>query len=330
MPDEPLFVRVDSFGLSFAVEKVLLARGFDDARGAGCSVIAPRAIDALVEDRGRILAPRQHHFGVERALGDLERVFAAKPQWRVLNPPAAVRELFDKRITSRRYAEMGVPVPRPVGLEDVPRAFVKLSSGSSASCLGIWERDAGAFTTTMERARGGRLYNSRRLRRYTGEAAQELVAFLEREGAVVEEAIAKAKLGGEFFDCRVLVIAGDPAFTIVRKSPHEITNLHLGGTRGDPDELARVCPREVLDAAYASCRRVFDAHGAFHVGVDLLFEEGFTGHRVVEANAFGDLFPNLPRDGVSVYEWEVRALERLDSTGSRRGMRSSTPPSNTE
>jgi hypothetical protein len=28
-------------------------------------------------------------------------------------------------------------------------------------------------------------------------------------------------------------------------------------------------------------------------------------HVVLEANAFGDLLPNLERDGLSVYEWEI-------------------------
>ena len=38
----------------------------------------------------------------------------------------------------------------------------------------------------------------------------------------------------------------------------------------------------------------------------LMYEAGFRGHRVLEANAFGDLLPNLTRDGLSVYEWQVR------------------------
>ena len=42
-------------------------------------------------------------------------------------------------------------------------------------------------------------------------------------------------------------------------------------------------------------------------GVDLLYETGFRGPRVVEANAFGDLLPNLTREGLSPYGWEIRA-----------------------
>jgi hypothetical protein len=32
-------------------------------------------------------------------------------------------------------------------------------------------------------------------------------------------------------------------------------------------------------------------------------------HVVLEANAFGDLLPNLTANGLGVYDWEVRALK---------------------
>jgi len=330
-PSAPTVLRIDSFGQSFEVERALLARGWEDARRADVETVPPRALAALREDRGRVLAPRQHHLGLERVLEETASVLAERPAWRVLAPPASVRELFDKRVTSRRYAQLGVPVPRAVGLGDesmttpealrarlaadgVERAFVKLSCGSSASCLGVYETGPGAFTTTLERGRGGRRYNSRRLRRYVGAAADELVAWLLREGSIVEELVPKAKLDGAVFDCRVLVIDRVPAFVVVRESAHEITNLHLGGRRGDPEALARAAPPGAIDAALASAVRVFDAHGCFQIGVDVAFEEGFTGHRVLEANAFGDFFPNLTGDdGRSVYEYE------LDALGLRRG-----------
>jgi len=50
------------------------------------------------------------------------------------------------------------------------------------------------------------------------------------------------------------------------------------------------------------------ASGAFHVGVDLMFELGGARHRVIEGNAFGDLLPNLERDGLDVYSWQITRL----------------------
>jgi hypothetical protein len=41
-----------------------------------------------------------------------------------------------------------------------------------------------------------------------------------------------------------------------------------------------------------------------------MYEAHFQGHRVLEANAFGDLLPGLRREGLSVYEWEIREALR--------------------
>ena len=61
----------------------------------------------------------------------------------------------------------------------------------------------------------------------------------------------------------------------------------------------------VWDAAMYSCRKVAALYRALHVGIDLMFEAGFTGHRVIEANAFGDLLPNVLDRGRDTYGAEV-------------------------
>ncbi len=132
LPDEPLLLRVDSPGEDQAVERALLHRGHEDARHLGCHAITPSALDALAPAFGRILCPRQAHLGFERALGQLEDVLAAHPRWRCLNPPSDIRELFDKRLTSRRYSAMGVPVPEP--LQDVTDVDSLLASMSARGC----------------------------------------------------------------------------------------------------------------------------------------------------------------------------------------------------
>lgn len=330
VPNEPTLVRIDSFGESFEVERGLLARGYEDALRASVSALTPAEIEALSYDRGRIRAPRQHHLGFLRVLGEVAAVLAEKDRLRVLNPPASIADLFDKRVTSRRYAALGIPVPRffdgiddPEALrarlraEGVREAYVKLSCGSSASCLAIYQIGdrSEAVITTIEQASAG-WYNSLKVRRYRDRhRIDEILGFLIREGSQVEESVPKARNGGDYFDCRVLVIAGEPAFTVVRESRLPITNLHLGGRRGDLDALNAAAPAPVREAAMESCRRVHAAHRCLHVGVDLMYEEGFTGHRVLEANAFGDLLPNLKRDGLSVYEWEIReALREIAAT----------------
>ncbi|WP_434345070.1 STM4014 family protein [Myxococcus virescens] len=327
LPDSEAFVRIDSTGENWDVEKALLKRGYEDAVGQGCSVLTPEQVDRLPMDRGRILSPRQHHLGFLRVLAELESIFAAHSRWHILQKPSAIADLFDKRITSRRYAALGVPVPEPLGgvtdvkslrermrEEDCREVFVKVSCGSSASCLAIYRRgrSADTLTTTIEVAKTG-WYNSLKVRRIEApEQVDEILTYLLGEGSQVERSIPKARLGGDYFDCRVLMVRGEPAFTVVRQSMRPITNLHLGGWRGDLGDFHAAVPRNELADAMESCRTVARSHDCLHVGIDLMYEEHFAGHRVLEANAFGDLLPNLRRDGLTVYEWEIQeALRQL-------------------
>lgn len=334
LPDQPILVRIDSVGEDLEVERLLLERGAavlpDDA---ACE---RRSVAELRRDPprfGQLLAPRQHHTGVLDYFDSLAAVFAQKPNWRVLNPIADLRVLFDKVAGSRRYAAAGIPVPEQLPeLDSIrsaeqlreamvaqrwPAVYVKLSCGSSASGLALFrhipsrapeQRDM--VLTTVATTPQGR-FNSLRLQRLEQrEQVDELLDWLIAEGAQIERAIAKAQFDRRTFDLRVLVIAGQPAFCVVRQSRHPITNLHLGGTRGDLDALRRQLPPAVWQAAMRSCARVFEQHACLHIGVDLAFESGWRGHRIIEANAFGDLLPGLRTPaGLSVYEHQLEQLQ---------------------
>ncbi len=314
-------LRIDSTGEDDEVERALIRRGEQAARAEGVSAITARALAAIPYERGRILFPRQHHLGLLAVLDELEA--AILPSWRVVQPPRAIRELFDKRVTSRKWQALGIPVPESI--DDVrdpddlrarmntagwPRVFVKVASASSASCLAIFVHGEGrdhAITTVEDT--GDARYNTRKLQRITGtRALDRLLGFLLGEGAQVERAIPKARRADRYFDLRVLAIDGEAPFAVMRTSVHPITNLHLGGLRGDVELLRAGMPDGSWDAAMASCTAVQRHSGAFHVGVDVMFEPGLAAHRVIEGNAFGDLLPNLERDGLDVYGWQIRRL----------------------
>jgi hypothetical protein len=317
LPDDTI-LRIDSMGEDDEVERALLRRGEAAARAEGVPAISARLLAKIPREVGRILHPRQAHLGFLAVLAEIEA--ALRPAWRVLQPPAAIAELFDKRVTSRRWRGLGIPVPD--ALDDVREpdelrarmreagwrsVFVKVASGSSASCLAVFVlRDAGEHAITTVEDTGRARYNTRKLQRVSGARLERLLAFLLGEGAQVERAIPKAQVAGRYFDLRVLTIDGEPAFTVMRVSPHPITNLHLGGQRGDVEALRASVPAEAWEAAMASCRAVQRASGAFHVGIDLMFEPGLRAHRVIEGNAFGDLLPNLVLDGLDVYGWQIR------------------------
>ena len=322
LPESPAIVRIDSAGEDEDLERALIRRGEAAARAEGYAAIDARGLDAVPRELGRILFPRQHHLGFLAVLRELDAALAARPAWRVVQPVAAIEELFDKRVTSAKWAALGIPVPDAIAVRDPedlraqmrargwPSVFVKVSSSSSASCLAIFHHDErGEHAITTVEDTGAARYNTRKLQRITTRRGLDrLLGFLLAEGSQIERAIPKAQLAEHYFDLRVLTIDGVPAFIVVRSAPHPITNLHLGGQRGDLALLQKRVPEASWDAAMASCVAVQRESGAFHVGIDLMFEPGLRAHRVIEGNAFGDLLPNLVRDGLDVYGWQIARL----------------------
>ncbi|MET8576721.1 STM4014 family protein [Streptomyces sp. NPDC005012] len=248
--------------------------------------------------------------------------------------------LFDKRRCHAVLREAGVPVPAsptsgpsaaPVrGWEDaralmrehgMPRVFLKLAHGSSASGVLAVETASGGrirATTSVERADGGRLFNSLRLRVLHDE--REIAAVVDTlapDGLHLERWVPKAALGGRSCDLRVVVVAGRATHAVVRTSRSPLTNLHLGGQRGD---LAAV--RAAVEAAGGDLSRLLAvcerAAACFPrtlcVGVDLLPAVGWRRFAVGEVNAFGDLLPRLTglpgsgAEGLDTYAAQVRAV----------------------
>jgi hypothetical protein len=313
-------VRIDSSGEDDEVERAMLRRGEPAARAEGVPAISAAALARIPNELGRILYPRQHHLGFLAVLAEVE---AATRTARALPPPSAIRELFDKLSASTRWRALGIPMPHalprvsdPDQLREMMRerewqtVYVKLTSGSSASCLALFTHTPAReeVVTTIEDT-GDARYNTRKLQRLTSRARiDRVLSFILGEGAHVERSIPKARVDGRYFDLRVLAIDGVAAFVVMRTAPHPITNLHLGGLRGDVAALRERIAPDAWDAAMASCVAVQQATGAFHVGVDLMFEPDFAHHHVIEGNAFGDLLPNLERDGLDVYGWQIRRL----------------------
>ncbi|MEU4266573.1 STM4014 family protein [Streptomyces sp. NPDC026092] len=279
----------------------------------------------------------------------------------LVDDPAEPAVLFDKRLAHARLREAGVPVPDsptsgaagpPVrdwadvrslmAAAELPRVFVKLAHGSSASgVLAVETNGTGRVqaTTSVERAPDGRLFNSLRVRRYTTEyEVAAIVDALAPDGLHIERWLPKAAQHGRAADLRVVVIDGRATHAVVRTSRSPMTNLHLGGARGD---LGAV--RAAVSAAGGRwadalevCERAADAFpGTRCVGIDLLPAVGWRRFAVGEVNAFGDLLPGLTglpcsgAEGLDTYAAQVAALLNGKSNDRTRTTRTSTTGTST-
>jgi glutathione synthase/RimK-type ligase-like ATP-grasp enzyme len=238
--------------------------------------------------------------------------------------------MFDKRRCHALLEASDVPVPSALpevhGYAELRtrmaeagwrRVFVKPAHGSSASGVVALQTAPGrirAVTSAASDGHGG-LRNSLRVRSYdTEKEVEALIDALAPDGLHVETWLPKASLGGRALDLRVVVVAGTPTHAVVRTSPHPMTNLHLGGTRGDlaavRDRLGEGGWRRVLDIC-ASAAACFP--GSLMVSVDLLIGIGWRTFAVAEMNAFGDLLPGLTglaegrAEGMDTYSAQVAA-----------------------
>lgn len=292
-----------------------------------------------VDDPTRVEGTARWYARFTAAAREVARAAAAAGA-ELLDDPGDVAVLFDKRLCHGVLDGAAVPVPAsatsgagaPVvrGWADVralmaghrmPRAFVKLAHGSSASgVLAVETAGPGRVraTTSVERDTAGRLFNSLRVRRCTTEReVAAIVDALAPDGLHIERWLPKASQHGRSADLRVVVVAGRATHAVVRTSRSPMTNLHLGGERGDLDEV-RVAVRaaggswaEVL----AVCERAAACFpGTLCVAVDLLPATGWRRFAVGEVNAFGDLLPRLTglpgsgAEGLDTYAAQVAAV----------------------
>jgi hypothetical protein len=319
--DRPALVRMESPGRDFEVTRLLLEAGGRAVPGE------PTDWSHLVYEKGRLIRPGLMYAGFKRVLTGLKASFDARPHLHPSACPLDVAALFDKNATSARLESAGIPCP-PSLSPPLPTTFVelvgrflnhgvrswyvKLNTGSSASAIAVLQADpeSSSVVSSIVRIRDG-FYSTRRLCRRSAADVIAVIEFLLREGVCVQEGIRMAQIDGENFDVRVVVIHGRPAFTIFRLSSLPMTNLHLGGRRGDPERCRAAIPTRAWLDAIDHCVEAAAQFDSNTVGVDLLFETGYVRHFILEANAFGDFFPGLvDAKGRSVHSVEIEETAR--------------------
>jgi glutathione synthase/RimK-type ligase-like ATP-grasp enzyme len=316
--DGPAIVRMESPGKDDGVTRLLLEAGARDDPSE-----PPRDWRALALPKGLLVRPGLLYRGFRRVLNGLRKAFDARPHLHPTACPLAVAEMFDKTRTCEKLVAAEVPVPETLFLHQLTpytigvaasergwqTAYVKLNTGSSATGIVVLHPHADPwFGVTTLAEIDGAFYNSRLVRRVTGPGLTSAVQFILNEGDIVQQGIPMGQIDGQNFDVRVVCVNAKPAAVIFRLSPHPMTNLHLGGRRGDYERCRAAIPtRDWLDALdhCADAAACFDSVIA---GVDLLFERGFRRHYVLEVNAFGDFFPGwTDAGGRSVHALEIEA-----------------------
>jgi hypothetical protein len=347
-------VRIESPGQDFAVERLLLELGAEtEDPEDGYAQLDREQVQALVFEKGRILPSRQWYLGFCRALRLIEDQLARCAPHRLMQSPAGIATMFDKRACHALMLAQDVPVPPalpPVLCYEALRAamraqgwgrvFIKPAHGSSASGVVAYETNGRQQRTTttvemVQQAGEARLYNSRRLRVYTEEhEVATVIDAICRQRAHVERWLPKAALGGASFDLRVMVIAGRARQVVVRTSQTPMTNLHLLNARGNPDAVRERMGEDAWQTMQATCERALALFpGCLYAGIDVLIGQEYRRHAALEINAFGDLLPRVLHEGCDTYALELQAMQagygrdsRAQLQGADRGDRERVSP----
>lgn len=331
-------VRIESPGKDFELERDLLRLGIScmsddcDSRGA----LSHEDLDALHFDHGLILSQRQWYRGWCRLLNLVDEQLKASAPHMVMNSASEIETLFDKVKCHELFRRAEIRRTKLVGpvhgfndlvelmdRNECNRVFVKPAHSSSASGIVAFERSENrqVASTTVEAVstRGKtRIYNTRRVRRiYDVQEIRTLIDLLSEHNLFAEKWYPKAGLNGKTFDLRVVTIGGECRHVVVRESLTPFTNLHLLNGRGQLQSVRKAVGELFWNDVMDSCRRVAGVFpNCLYLGIDVLVSSDMRRHVVSEANAFGDLLPGILCDGLSTYEWELKAMQhRLSKAG---------------
>jgi hypothetical protein len=292
------------------------------------------AADALLRGPGepsRVGGGAAWHAAFTAAALRVREAVERTPGAVLLADVAEIAVMFDKRLCHARLSAAGVPVPPalpgPVGgyaelrerMDEAGwgRVFVKPAHGSSASGVVALQTSGDRVkAVTSAELTAGELHNSLRVRSYEDELdVAAIVDGLAGDGLHVERWFPKAGLRDRTIDLRVVTVAGTPTHAVVRASRAPMTNLHLGGERGDLGAVRDRLGPHGWERAMEACGQAAACFpGSLAAGVDLMIGVDWRSLAVAEVNAFGDLLPGLtglPGSGaedLDTYDAQVAAL----------------------
>lgn len=239
----------------------------------------------------------------------------------------AVRCFMDKHATHERCSPtIAMPERLPqlsswADLEGALQAtgltqvFMKLRYGSAASGILAIEKMGSRLRvwTSVERAADGprtELFNSLKIRKYLDDDAKHLIDDVAAMGVHTERWIPKLRIDEQACDLRLVVVGGQAAHAVVRRSETPLTNLHLANERLSSeamrDILSETIWAEILDMGQRA-GACFPEH--LCIGIDIAVHRETHKPYLLEVNAFGDHLNRVYYDGLDPYEYQIRYLE---------------------
>jgi hypothetical protein len=276
---------------------------------------------------GEILSVNYQYFGLCRVLRAIGDWSTSRLDVELDQQPNEIEVMFDKWRTHQLIAShMELQSHRPhtillptdhndfveALLTWIPksggRVFVKPRYASSASGVCYFRicKNHHQLIAPIEMTRDTgrvRLFNSLHVRSYTNvRDIEDVFRVLAPQGMIAEVAVNKARVEGDRFDLRVVVINGQADHMVARQSSSPITNLHLGNARAPLSKVEDAVGFERVESCRQLALRVADCFpGSLYCGIDVLLPR--SGLPLIgEVNAFGDFLPGLVAKGRSVYQ----------------------------
>jgi glutathione synthase/RimK-type ligase-like ATP-grasp enzyme len=326
------YLKIDSPGENRAVSHAFLNLGVDHPLLGHAPSIQHSAIQQLPFEKGRIQFLRQNHLGFVVLLDQLQQTIAAHAQLKLMNGIEGIKLMFDKTACHQHFFQHNISVPTALyniqNYEDLrskmqikgwQRVFIKPIHGSSASGVIAFRTkgDQVQAITSVELVKeqtSFKLFNALKIRTYsnTKEIAY-LVDTLAKEGIIVEQWIPKASLEGGSFDLRMVVIGGKTQQVVVRQSKSPMTNLHLGNQRGTIEEVKSVIGLEKWqEMSLLAEKAVRTLPETLYAGMDVMISSTLKKIVVLEANAFGDLLPNVLINNMDTYTCTLNFIKEQE------------------
>lgn len=315
-------VRLETSGECSATERLLLQLGEP-------SVVNNVLIDDLHLEQGEIIPSNQWYAGLSLFFKHTQKLLQqAEPHYRMFDVNEGL-VFFDKRKTSRRWQQQGLPIPKTItdniesfeqlvdslAKQKISRVFIKLAHGSAASgtiALSLTDKKVHAVTTIelIQHAGQIRFYNTRRLKQYTDRhtLATMFNQLLKYHDLQIEAWVPKASYQGKVFDLRIVVINGQAQHTLIRLGKQAMTNLHLENGRGDLTQVKAYLGDGWNAIPTLAEQAMLAFPNSLYAGLDVLITPHQHKAYLLEANTFGDFHPNTHWQGLNTYQAELLAL----------------------